>query len=81
MLRLKKCKATLEGAKDINVSNFFFWLFVLSLLNCFHLPYFTFFFSEYMLYLIFVFVRVRLRLTYYTSLGALQPVTQDIRSE
>lgn len=44
MRRLKKCKATLEGAKDINVSNFFFWLFVLSLLNCFHLPYFTFFF-------------------------------------
>lgn len=24
MRRLKKCKATLEGAKDINVSNFFF---------------------------------------------------------
>lgn len=84
-LDFKKCKATLERAKDMNVSIFFFfWLcFVLSLLNCFHLPYITFFFffSESMLYLIFVFVRVRLRLTYCTSLGALQPVSQGIRSE
>lgn len=49
-LDFKKCKATLERAKDMNVSIFFFfWLcFVLSLLNCFHLPYITFFFFSFL---------------------------------